>query len=33
MVDTAEATGLFQETISKPFELDAVLGTVERYVA
>jgi DNA-binding response OmpR family regulator len=33
MVHTAEATGLFQETISKPFELDEVLGTVERYVA
>jgi two-component system phosphate regulon response regulator PhoB len=30
MIKVAEDTGLFDETISKPFELDQLLGTVAR---
>jgi CheY-like chemotaxis protein len=33
MVRTAKATGLFQETISKPFDVDEFLATVERCLA
>jgi len=33
MVRTAKATGLFQETISKPFDVGEFLATVERCLA
>ena len=33
MVRTAEDTGLFQEAIRKPFDVDTVLDTVERYLS
>lgn len=33
MVAAAKSSGLFQDVIAKPFELDTVVETVERYVA
>lgn len=33
MIDQATASHLFDATLDKPFELDALLDTIERYVA
>jgi len=32
MVETARATGLFAETVRKPFDVTRLLELVERYV-
>jgi hypothetical protein len=32
MVSLAQKSGVFQETVSKPFDLDALLDTIEQYL-